>query len=64
MSEIPTMAVHMVYVYENTSVLPDEFVSHRIGLLPIMSSCVDRFKYDWDCECSSGDSSNECLNCK
>jgi DNA-directed RNA polymerase I and III subunit RPAC1 len=34
-SEIPTMAFHKVLLYQNTSVLPDELLVHRIGLLPL-----------------------------
>ena len=30
-SEVPTMAIDMVDVYENTSPLFDDFVVHRIG---------------------------------
>jgi DNA-directed RNA polymerase alpha subunit len=36
-SEIPTMAAHMTYIYENTSVLHDEFLTQRIGLIPFYS---------------------------
>jgi DNA-directed RNA polymerase I and III subunit RPAC1 len=34
-AEIPTMAFHKVLLYQNTSVLPDELLVHRIGLLPL-----------------------------
>lgn len=34
-AEIPTMAFHKVFLYQNTSVLPDELLVHRIGLLPL-----------------------------
>lgn len=29
------MAFHKVFLYQNTSVLPDELLVHRVGLLPI-----------------------------
>lgn len=35
MSEIPTMAIEDVYIKNNTSVLPDETLAHRLGLIPI-----------------------------
>jgi DNA-directed RNA polymerase II subunit RPB3 len=40
-SEIPTMAIDLVEVRENTSALHDEFIAHRIGLIPLRSHEVD-----------------------
>ncbi|RDX83151.1 DNA-directed RNA polymerases I and III subunit RPAC1 [Mucuna pruriens] len=34
-SEIPTMAIERVYMANNTSVVQDEVLSHRLGLVPI-----------------------------
>ena len=34
-AEVPTMAIEEVYVHFNTSVIPDELLAHRIGLVPI-----------------------------
>jgi DNA-directed RNA polymerase alpha subunit len=36
-AEVPTMAPHLISVYENTSVLHDEFLAQRIGLVPFYS---------------------------
>ncbi|MAG21975.1 MAG: DNA-directed RNA polymerase subunit D [Candidatus Diapherotrites archaeon] len=38
MRDVPTLAVENVAIYENDSVMFDEFVSHRLGMLPIKSS--------------------------
>lgn len=34
-SEIPTMAIEKVHMWMNTSVIPDEVLAHRMGLVPI-----------------------------
>ena len=35
-AEIPTMAIEKVEMWQNTSIIPDENLAHRIGLVPIM----------------------------
>jgi len=35
LSEIPTMAIETVMFYDNTSVVHDEILAHRLGLVPI-----------------------------
>jgi DNA-directed RNA polymerase II subunit RPB3 len=39
-SEVPTLAPHLVSIIENTSVLHDEFLCQRIGLIPFVSEIV------------------------
>lgn len=34
-SEVPSVAAEYVYVFNNTSVIQDEVLSHRIGLIPL-----------------------------
>lgn len=34
-SEIPTMAFETVYIWNNSSIIQDEVLSHRVGLIPI-----------------------------
>lgn len=31
------MAIHKVYIYQNTSIIPDEVLAHRLGLIPILA---------------------------
>lgn len=34
-AEIPTIAIEKVEMWQNTSIIPDENLAHRIGLVPI-----------------------------
>ena len=53
-SEVPTIAVDMVEVKENTSPLFDDFIVHRIGLVPLVSDDVDNYKFPLQCSCKDG----------
>jgi len=35
LSEVPTVAIENVYMWNNTSIIHDEVLSHRLGLIPI-----------------------------
>lgn len=60
MAEVPTMAIEIVNVLDNDSVLFDEFLAHRMGLLPLASHTVgdippdDGFVEHKDCHCFDG----------
>lgn len=38
LSEVPTMAIERVVLYQNTSIIQDEVLAHRLGLIPIRAN--------------------------
>mmetsp|Transcript_92681 Transcript_92681/g.193722 ORF Transcript_92681/g.193722 Transcript_92681/m.193722 type:complete len:369 (-) Transcript_92681:64-1170(-) len=48
LAEVPTMAIELVNIQENESVLFDEFIAHRMGLLPLSSHHVGDIPPDLD----------------
>lgn len=52
-SEVPTMAIDLVEVRDNTSALHDELIAHRLGLVPLQALNIDDFAFHSDCYCNS-----------
>lgn len=59
LAEIPTLSIDLVDISVNTSVLPDEFIAHRLGLIPLNSKGCDDLEYTRDCP----DCETSCENC-
>ena len=66
-SEVPTMAIDKVEFAHNTTVLHDDFLAHRLGLVPLTSHYAgfktaldggEDFQFNRDCSCAAF-----CPNC-
>ena len=50
LTRLPTMAIDEVLILENTSVMYDEILAQRLGLLPIVTQLED-YNLPQDCDC-------------
>lgn len=59
-AEVPTMAIDMVEIIQNSTVLSDEFLSHRLGLVPLTSSWVPNYRTQEACDCCQPNGCEKC----
>jgi DNA-directed RNA polymerase subunit D len=52
LAEVPCMAIEEVVVIENSSILQDEIIAHRLGLTPLKTD-LDAYNLPEECECQS-----------
>lgn len=60
-AEVPTLCIDLVQFEDNTTVLQDEFIAHRLGMIPIRSNKakgMDAWTYSHECTCD-----DFCENC-
>lgn len=51
-SEVPCMAIEDVFIFANTSIMHDEILAHRLGLIPLKTD-LDRYVLPERCSCGS-----------
>lgn len=52
LAEVPTMAIEKVLIYNNTSVIQDEVLAHRLGLIPLKAD-PSKFKFKLNRNCKN-----------
>src|SRR4030042_5837317 len=52
LAEVPCMAIDEVVMIENSSILQDEIIAHRLGLTPLRTD-LDGYNLPEECECQS-----------
>jgi DNA-directed RNA polymerase II subunit RPB3 len=59
LAEVPTVALDLIEIENNTSVIPDEMLAHRLGLVPLNAkNCEQDLEYTRDCDCE-----DHCVRC-
>jgi DNA-directed RNA polymerase subunit D len=59
LSEVPCMAIDEIVMLENSSILQDEVISHRLGLVPLKTD-LDSYNLPEECPCKSEFGCNLC----
>ena len=58
-AEVPSMAIDDVVILENSSVLYDEILAHRLGMVPIKTD-LHRYNLPEDCDCGNTMGCHKC----
>ena len=60
-AEVPTMCIDKVEFEDNNSALQDEFIAHRLGLIPLRSKIpMKDWNYIHACDCIGDGNCNSC----
>jgi DNA-directed RNA polymerase subunit D len=59
LAEVPCMAIDEVVIVENSSILQDEIIAHRLGLIPLKTD-LDGYNLPEKCPCKSEFGCNLC----
>ncbi len=59
-AEIPTLTIDLVDFYENSTCMQDEYIAHRLGLIPLKPLFdIHKLNFRHECSCIEG-----CPNCQ
>jgi len=58
-SEVPCMAIDEIVMVENSSIIQDEIIAHRLGLIPLKTD-LDSYNLPEECPCKSEFGCNLC----
>jgi DNA-directed RNA polymerase subunit D len=58
-AEVPSMAIDEIVVIENSSILQDEIIAHRFGLIPLKTD-LESYNLPEECKCKSEFGCNLC----
>jgi len=63
-SDVPSMAIEKVFIYNNTSIIQDEVLAHRLGLIPLKADprLFQTKTYEFSAEESGSKSEEELTN--
>src|SRR3990170_90071 len=59
LAEVPSMAIDEVVMIENSSIMQDEMIAHRLGLTPLKTD-LDSYNLPEECACQSEFGCNLC----
>src|SRR5947207_15222679 len=54
LAEVPVMAIDDVMILDNSSVMYDEILAHRLGLIPVTMDSTYNMSEDCTCTCKLG----------
>ena len=59
LTEVPTMAIDEIVILENSSIINDEILAHRMGFVPLKTD-LDSYQLPDECKCESEFGCNLC----
>ncbi|MCW4049933.1 MAG: DNA-directed RNA polymerase subunit D [Candidatus Bathyarchaeota archaeon] len=59
-SEVPIMTIEDIFYFDNSSLIPDEIIAHRLGFVPLATD-LDKYVLPEECDCEA---ELGCPNCR